>query len=303
MQNGLSVSCAGAFLCGENDMNEPQVMALVAKVLGKWPSALIYQAFGHNSVTYEAVLPGRSVMVRMNENASAFAMTERNIATLAGLGLPVPVVLASDLSKIRYPFAYLLLDKIPGRDLRYELAGMTPAQMTRLAEQIVSFQRRVLTLPAGTGYGYVGIGEMGPHSSWWEIVLSVEAAQASRFEVYLRQVRPVCFLDDITVKNVIVQNGELQGLIDFDCVCYGDPLYWLALTTVGVVSDVGVAGQFYVQELKRLWKLTCEQEQVMAFYCTVLAQDFIRRHSSHETLEWKARMRNATEMWLAICAD
>jgi len=285
-------------------VNETQVTVLVAEVLGVQPSATIFQSFGHNSVTYEAVLPGRSVMVRMNADASVFAATERNIAVLKELGLPVPVVLASNLSQTRYLFSYIILDKIPGRDLRYELAGMTGTQMTRLAEQIVGYQRRVLTLPLGTGYGYVGIGETGPYSSWLELVRSeVEPVPVSRFESYFQQVRPVCFLDDITVKNVIVQNGELQGLIDFDCVCYGDPLYWLALTAVGVVSDVGAAGQFYGEELKRLWGLTPQQEQVLAFYCALMAQGFVRGMAAQETPEWNRRMQNATDQWLAMSAD
>jgi len=36
----------------------------------------------------------------------------------------------------------------------------------------------------------------------------------------------ICFLDDLTTKNVIVQDGVLQGVVDFDHVCYGDPLFW-----------------------------------------------------------------------------
>ena len=284
-------------------MNEAQVMALVAEVLGVQPTAAIFQPLGHNSITYEVVLPDRSVIVRMNENASVFAAAERNLATLAGLGLPVPVVLAADLSKTRYPFAYLILDKIPGRDLRYELAGMTPAQMTRLAERIAGFQRRVMTLPLGRGYGYVGIGERGSYASWRELVFSEDVpVQALRFEAYFQQVRPVCFLDDITVKNVIVQNGELQGLIDFDCVCYGDPLSWLALAAVGVVSDVGAAGQFYIEELKRYWGLTPQQEPVLAFYCALMAQNFRRRAAEQETPEWNSRMQTAIAQWLARCA-
>lgn len=284
-------------------MNEAQAMALAAEVLGVQPSAVVFQPFGHNSVTYEVMLPAKSVIVRMNVDASVFAATERNIAVLRRLGLPVPVVLASDLSKARYPFAYLLLDKIPGRDLRYEIAGMTAAQMTRLAERIVGFQRRVTALPLGTGYGWVGIGETGSYASWRELVRSEEEpTSAVNFEAYFQQVRPVCFLDDITVKNVMIQEGELQGLIDFDCVCYGDPLYWLALTAVGVVSDAGAPGQFYVEELKRLWGLTAEQEQVLAFYCILMAQDFVRRAAMQETPEWNRRMQQATEKWLALCA-
>ena len=53
---------------------------------------------------------------------------------------------------------------------------------------------------------------------------------------------PICFLDDLTIKNVIVAEGKLQGIVDFDWVCYGDPLYMIALTQTAVVSDIGEQG-------------------------------------------------------------
>ena len=45
---------------------------------------------------------------------------------------------------------------------------MTHAQMTRVAEHIVSFQQKVATLPTGKGFGYVPIGDPGTFSSWIE---------------------------------------------------------------------------------------------------------------------------------------
>lgn len=219
-------------------MNEAQAINLVADALGVHPLSAIHQTFGHNSITFDVELPERNVIVRTNTNPQMFATTERNLAVLGGLGLPVPKILASDLTQALYPFGWMILDKIPGRDLRYELGTMTPIQMTRLAEKIVGFQRQVSLLPQGGGYGYVGIGETAPFTSWRQLIRSADNYQAAEaangvvnlwearvqaqmqdFEVYFRAVPPTCFLDDITVKNVIVQNGELQGLVDFDCVC------------------------------------------------------------------------------------
>ena len=298
-------------------MNEAQASNLVAEALGVQPLSAKHQTFGHNSVTFDVKLPERNVIVRANTNPQVFATTENNIAVLGGLGLPVPKVLASDMTKARYPFGWMILDKIPGRDLRYELGTMTPAQITHLAEQIVGFQRQVSLLPQGKGYGYVGIGESAPFTSWWELIRPGDnnqtaetandvvnlwqarvQAQMRNFEVYFRAVPPTCFLDDITVKNVIVQNGELEGLIDFDCVCYGDPLYWLALTATGVVSDVGAPGLFYVQELKRFWELTPEQEQIFALYAAAISLDFLRSFSEAETPQWNARMLAAVKLWM-----
>lgn len=296
-------------------MDEKQAMHLVEQALGIQPISAVHQPFGHYNVTYEVMLPERSVMVRMNRNASAFATTEANILRLTALGLPLPKLLAVDLSLRQVPFSYMILDKIPGRDLRYELGAMRPEQMTRLAERIVEFQRQVGQLPPGKGYGYVGIGESGPYRSWWDLLAAESSLeetkvpgipplrlraqkQRQRFEAYLRSVPPTCFLDDITVKNVIVQDSKLQGLIDFDCVCYGDPLYWLALTAVGVVSDVGTHGLFYVEELQRLWSLSTAEKPILALYSAEIAVDFLRRHSLSETPAWNTRMHAAAEQWL-----
>jgi aminoglycoside phosphotransferase (APT) family kinase protein len=304
-------------------VDEQTVLQLVADVLGERPLHATYMPCGHNSVTYDVALPERHVIVCMNRRAGTFAGTARNLTLLAGLGLPVPQVLTSDFTRTRVPCEFMILNKIPGRDLRYELAAMTQAQMTRLAEQLVDYQRRVMALPQGAGYGYVSIGEPGPHTSWWQAFLqdrqdnrqvNNEGApdagevlgpweeriqrQIARFEADMRRVPPICFLDDMTVKNVIMQAGELQGLVDFDCVCYGDPLYWMALTAAGVVSDVGTAELFYVEELARLWEVSDRQEQRLALYCVVHAAWFVLHFAAGETAEWRERMLSAIVRWM-----
>src|SRR5579864_1436559 len=256
--------------------------------------------FGHSSVTYDVCLPNRNIILRTNDNPAVFKGTARNLEILSRLGLPVSHVITTDLSKSRYPFAYMILEKIPGRDLRYELSSMTAAQMTRLARHIVAFQRKVATLPQGTGFGYVPIGETGRFSSWWELVqhetLKNTVGQSSemdrwlervqrlareKFSGYFEQIRPTCFLDDVTIKNVMVLSGELQGLVDFDCVCYGDPLFMVALTAAGIVSDIGTRELFYVEALCEHLELKLEQRQVVALYAALFSLDFIRRMAAH----------------------
>ncbi len=195
---------------------------------------------------------------------------------------------------------------------------MTPAQMTCVAERIVDYQRRVATLPHGTGFGWVPIGELGPFTSWRQLVQAeldkhtsgVQGAEWGRWESrvrglarsldpYLRQVVPTCFLDDVTTKNVIVQDGELQGMVDFDVVCYGDPLYMVGLTATAVVSDVGTRELFYVEELCRCWGLTDLQRRVIAFYAASFALDFMRHFHAVGSEEWNVRMLQAVERWVA----
>ncbi len=134
---------------------EAFVRQIVREAFGVDATGVEHMTLGHSSQVYDVALPDRSVVVRLNPHPRVFAGTERNLATLRALGLPVPHVLACDLSLGRYPVAFVILNKIPGRDLRDALPEMTREELAVLAQQIVGFQRAVGALPLGTGFGYV----------------------------------------------------------------------------------------------------------------------------------------------------
>jgi aminoglycoside phosphotransferase (APT) family kinase protein len=277
---------------------------LCSHLYGIKPIRMKRMAFGHCNVVYEVRVGERALIVRTNEDPAVLKGTASNMNQLAALGLPVPDMIDMDLSMQEYPFAYMILRKIPGRDLRYELPHMTTAQMTAVAEHIVSFQNLAGKLPHGTGYGWVSIGEKGPFSSWFEVVqrdleshihqvkndLSAAAIQVlySQFDalqLYLEQIEPVCFLDDITIKNVIVENGVLQGLIDFDWVCYGDPLYMIALTQTAIISDISdEKALFYIEELCRIMEINEQQRDIVNWYSVIHGLRFLehQRKENHD---------------------
>ena len=277
---------------------EELVHRIVRQALGADAVTLEHMTFGHSSRVYDVTLAGaaeRHVIVRLNAHPHVFAGTRRTIDALRALGLPVPQLVVSDLTLERHPLAYVILEKIPGRDLRYELATMTRAQMTAVAEQVVAMQRAVGTLPQGDGYGFVPLGERGRARAWTAVVTrSVDqpahrlrdAVQAdlletvrdsvNRHEAYLQSVPPTCFLDDLTTKNVIVERGVLRGIVDLDAVCYGDPVFWLGLTQTAVTCDdsVGIDAPFYVEELCRMFDVTPSGRAVVDLYAAIHALDF-----------------------------
>jgi len=297
---------------------EADIRRIVESLHGETPAEVRYMAAGGMSRTFEAVLPGgQALIVRTNAAPTTFETTSRNIEALRGLGLPVPRVLATALEPSDYPFSYMVLESIPGRDLRYELGGMSRPQMTALAERLVGYQKEVGGLPPGSAYGYAGIGQRAPSLSWADVVPSGYVAQTApgtdllsvwrasfsalteRYRGYLESVPPTCFLDDITVKNVIMKDGELQGLIDFDCVCYGDPLWWIGLTAAGVVGDVGSGSVFYVDELRRAYGLTPEQGRIVSLYSAMHAAGFVTRADELSGPEWSERMRTHIDAWIS----
>ncbi len=293
---------------------ETLVRELVASSIGSQVQGLEQMTYGHGSVTYRVDTEAISVIVRTNASAKVYDGTLANIEVLRKLGLPVPNVLKADVTMERMPFAYIITDLFPGRDVRYEIESMTHAQTTKLAEQIVGFERLVMTLPEGSGYGFIPIDGAGPHPSWSRVVRSdrekVETddlllqeltrktySAFDNCEQRLEAIRPTCFLDDLTTKNVIVERGTLQGVIDFDVVCYGDPMYWLALAQVGIWSDVGPPGQFYIDELIRLYGPTDTERANFALYCALHAVAFISWGNTDK--EWRERMFNQARLWIA----
>lgn len=274
--------------------------------------------FGHSSVSCEVALPNRALIVRTNANPEVFAGTAHNLSVLRELGLPVSKPIVSDVSRTHYPAAYMILEKIPGRDLRYELRTMTPVQKRRLAEQIVGYQRTAATLPEGNGFGYAAIGEKAPFSSWRDLVVwetrsnlpdNLEPSLARlrdrvfgltpAFTPYLEQVAPTCFLDDLTTKNVIVEHGELRGLIDFDVVCCGDPLWALGLTAAAIVFDLGPEHLDYVGALCDAYTLDEAKQAVVTWYAALFALTFLARASPVETAE-ASRAITTLEGWLEL---
>jgi aminoglycoside phosphotransferase (APT) family kinase protein len=285
------------------------IRQLIVEVLGVAPLKIEYMSFGHTNKVFSVELPEDQVIIRINKDAGALSKTSYNISVLKSLGLPVPTVIQTDETMKKYPFSYTILRKIEGRDLRYEIGKMTKEQLIKLAKEIVSIQKIVSSLPKGEGFGWVPINDKGPFSSWMEIIdrdfhthiSSVENEIYSnqikdvellknRFNDYFNQVEPICFLDDITIKNVIVLDGKLQGIIDLDWVCYGDPLYMIGLTQTAIISDIGEASNQYIEELCNQWEVTPFQRKIINFYSLLHAFRFIEFHNKNNDHRLKDRL-------------
>lgn len=227
-----------------------------------------------------------------------------NNATLAGavywserlrpLGVPLPALLAYDLTRQKFDYAYLLLERLPGQDLGLVYPGLTVPQKRDLAREVARVQRIVNALPPGPGYGFAITYGAKLKASWAEVVIGdlerslrrieqagvfdpevvgrVQGALAL-FEPYLAGVLPTPFLDDTTTKNVLINQGKLSGIVDVDMVCFGDPLFVVALTHMALLSRDYATDyiQFWCGELN----LDSTQRRVLNAYTAVFCVNFM----------------------------
>ncbi|WP_062106663.1 phosphotransferase family protein [Bacillus niameyensis] len=151
-------------------MNQTLVGEIVFSILGYQPLEINKMTYGEMNTVYEVRMPDKKVIFRANELKQPLEGTKDNIEILSQLGIPVPAVIYADVTKEKYPFAFILLDKILGRDLRFVLSVMSVEQISELARNIVSIQKRVSTLPSGEGYGFAPINKKANSQTWSEYI-------------------------------------------------------------------------------------------------------------------------------------
>ena len=97
---------------------------------------------------------------------------------------------------------------------------------------------------------------------------------------------PRPFLDDTTTKNVLIADGHLTGIVDVDCVCFGDPLFTVALTRMALLSRA------YPTDYIEAWcdhlELSAAQQAALdlytALFCVGFLSEFGQQHNRAERL-------------------
>ncbi|HVH06787.1 MAG TPA: hypothetical protein VNE71_12390 [Myxococcota bacterium] len=241
-----------------------------------------------------ALASGRALVVRIGGALARpmFAAAARLSGELRPLGVPLPELLAAGDADGR---PYLILERLPGTDLRFVYRALARAEKDALAERVADAQARVARRPEGRGFGYAAHPD-GPfsHGSWTDViraslarsrgrvadVRAPEIAAMPRLEraverlaLGLDAVRPTPFLDDTTTKNVIVDRGALSGIVDVDWLGYGDPLLPIALTRAALLSEE--LDTDYVDAWCRHARPDAAASPLLRLYTAVFCADFL----------------------------
>lgn len=245
---------------------------------------------------YDVLLAdGQQIVVRIAVDENRF-MIEGGIywsGVLRPLGVPLPELLHADAHG--KPFGFMVLRRLAGTDLAHVHHVLSPEQKRTLAVQLAAIQARVGTLPPGHGYGFSSRPDKPFHHRTWRSVIDANLARTyewlkaissvdwsrirriearlARDDAYLSAIGPTPFLDDITTKNVIIDNGRLTGIVDVDEVCFGDPLFALALTRMSLVAR-GLQTD-YIDYWANALALNSRQLDVLNLYTAIHCASFI----------------------------
>ncbi len=144
------------------------------------------------------------------------------------------------------PFSYQIQNKIEGKDLGNVIETLTDEQLRKLAKEIAVIFQKVKTIPANNQFGVIwGGGDNELSDTWTErmkiwIEESIERGKKTgvmdsqmsliaenlyvEYKSYFDSVKPVTYYGDICSKNVMINHGVFNGLVDLDGLTQGDPL-------------------------------------------------------------------------------
>jgi aminoglycoside phosphotransferase (APT) family kinase protein len=271
----------------EHDLSN-LVATIVSTDLGETPLVVRRMTTGACNEVYCVELPSRSVVVRMNADDRYLKGSERNIPLFRSLGIKVPEIIASDYSKAVVPYCYQIQSCLRGTDLGNVIRQLTEQQLTSIATNVVEIFHKLRHVATNGKYGYISGDDTVCRESWSEVIGDMiaeidrrNAANSmvgselmhlmrrifSEYEAYFHSVPSTCFYDDVSSKNVLVDDGRFTGIVDLDVVAYGDPLE--ALGRIKACWFGSSYGKTYLSAIERGLDLIDRQRKVVTMYAVL----------------------------------
>lgn len=222
---------------------------------------------------------------------------------LLPLGIPLARFINSDLDGKYSPFLSLLMLRLPGNDLCNIYSQLTNNDKRNLALEMIKIQAATNLLPVASSYGIAGsYNENTPYKTWYdflsdkllqfmeiikkngvfdfnEIMPVISVFKNLQSEFHSVKAKP--FLWDASERNVIVHNAKISGIVDVDDVCFGDPLFVIALTSIALEHEG--YDTLYTDSWAEGLQLSNDAQLRLVFYKLFYAIQFMRKHAMTTT--------------------
>lgn len=275
---------------------------------------------GNHHFVYDVILEGGEKVVARIAAAKEKKALEGALfwsEFLKPKNVPLPEILYSDLSCKKFTYPFVILQRLPGTDLGHIYNDLSVSQRKKIVLNLIDIQDCLADMPLGKGFGYVDVlNGVFPFESWESLIhssimrtedriaqdnyfgiknIKVLRNMMQNFSNYLSAVEPAAFLHDMTSKNVLIENGELTGIVDVDSLCFGDPLYLPGLIQAAFIADN--LPYDYIGYWKEALNLTDEQSRIVDFYgaqclCYIMGEIGLKLNKEEKTSpETKELMR------------
>ncbi len=220
-------------------------------------------------------------VLRCSKDTNAYQDTVYWLSKLAACEIPIPAVISQGND---HEYSYLILSHIPGDDLGNVYWKLSDSEKKQIAKEVIEIQRRVsgIDIAADAQWTWDGVIEEMLNRAEERIKQNgyFDAAKIHiirklqrEIQEYLDTVRPIPYLDDISTKNLLIDQGKVSGIIDIDWMGLGDLLTFAAMTKVALLNmDLDTK---YVDYLLEEIHPDAAAYKAFLFYCLVYCVDFM----------------------------
>lgn len=263
-------------------MNEEIISKICIKHFSEPPKSTDRCGVGIGNYVYIVECKNTKYVIRCSEETNAYANTKFLLRKLSVLDIPIPHIIASGML---LQYEYIILTFIEGKDIGLVYQNLSTSEKKKIAKDVVEIQNKVAKSD---------IKNTDENWSWESFVKEildrakerilkngyfainkVEQLQEkmSDFAEYFANVKPIPYLDDISSKNLLINNGQVSGIIDIDWIGFGDRLTFAALTKIAFL-DLGYDTDYITYLLKEMQVCGIEKT-VFDFYTLMFCVDFM----------------------------
>lgn len=263
-------------------MNENVIDQLCFACFSQNPTVIRRCAVGIGNYVYYTECAGTAYIVRCASEQNAYNETICWLRKLRALHVPVPKVIQHGCFQ---NYSYLILTYIEGQDIGLVYPLLTDGEKRTIAKEVVRIQEKVSALE---------LMDIAPHWTWHTFIQDMLdrareriaqngyfdtekvdrlQQQAVQLDTYFSAVKPVAYLDDISSKNLLIQNGHISGIIDIDWMGIGDKLTYVALTNMALL-DLEYDTD-YVRYILEEMQINEQEKRAFLFYTLLYCVDFM----------------------------
>lgn len=263
-------------------MNEEKALEIFEKQTAIKASKIERCGVGHGNYVYIISDETDKYVIRCSNEDNAYASTIYWLKQLRKVNIPVPEVIANG----KYQnYNYVILSYLDGEDLGIVYPTLSSDEKRIIARDVVKIQSIAASIElediedGWTWNSFIqymlerakeriemnGYFDINKVEQLWEM--------SGILQDYFHQIEPIAYLDDISTKNLLIENGKVSGIIDVDWIGIGDKLTYAALSNVALLN-MGYDTD-YVDYLLKEMDISPIERKAFIYYSLLYCVDFM----------------------------
>lgn len=213
-------------------MNTSDAALLFEKLTQKKVDSVERCGVGTGNFVFVVDADDGKYILRCNTEDNAYKDTVYWLKLLKNCSVPVPQII---LSGVYGQYSFLILNYMPGDDIGKIYKNLSDSEKRSIAHEVIVIQNRVSKLKVSVESDWswntfikemLCRAEMRISKNGYFDVAKVSQVHsiAEGLSGYFASIKPIPYLDDISTKNLLIENGKVSGIIDVDWIGIGDML-------------------------------------------------------------------------------